>query len=308
MAGWLGSFIKGLKKTRQALGLARLFGGGTLDDDFLEDLEDRLIMADLGPTLTSRIIKDMKEAAASRELKSTPDALPWLKQRLIKTLQPPEKSSASNGVGQKLAIWFFLGVNGVGKTTSLGKLGLRLKNNGFSVLFGAGDTFRAAAAEQLELWADRAGAQVVRHRAGGDPSAVVFDAVEAATNRNMDYLLMDTAGRLHNKKNLMAECSKMFRTVQRQGAQVEEVFLVVDATTGQNAVQQAKLFSEVAPLSGIILTKMDGSARGGVAFQLVESCGVPIRYVGLGEGPDDLTDFSPEDFVEALLSKEDDQT
>jgi len=304
MASWLSSFKKGLKKTRQAIGLGGIFGGGALDEDFLEDLEDRLIMADLGPSLSTRIINEMNEAANSGELKNTTEALPWLKNRLIQTLQPKTERPSNDGVGKNLAIWFFLGVNGVGKTTNLGKIGLRLVNNGFSVLFGAGDTFRAAAAEQLELWAERAGAQIVRHRAGGDPSAVVFDAVEAASSREVDYLLMDTAGRLHNKKNLMAECSKMFRTAERQGGYIEEVFLVVDATTGQNAVQQAKLFSEVAPLSGIILTKMDGSARGGVAFQLAESAGVPIRYVGLGESETDLVDFSPEDFVEALLAKE----
>lgn len=304
MVSWLSSLKKGLKKTRQAMGLGGLFKSGELDEDFLEDLEDRLIMADLGPSLASRLIDEMTEAAESGTLKNTSEALPWLKSRLLDVLQPQNPSAKDEGVGNELAIWFFLGVNGVGKTTSLGKIGLRLVKNSFAVLFGAGDTFRAAAAEQLELWAGRAGAQIVRHRAGGDPSAVVFDAVEAAISRKVDYLLMDTAGRLHNKKNLMAECSKMFRTAKRQGGQVEEVFLVVDATTGQNAVQQAKLFSEVAPLTGIILTKMDGSAKGGVAFQLVESSGVPIRYVGLGEGEDDLMDFSPEDFVNALLPEE----
>jgi|SaaInlStandDraft_1057018.scaffolds.fasta_scaffold05385_4 fused signal recognition particle receptor len=308
MPGWLSSFKNGLKKTRQAMGLGGLFRGGTLDEDFLEDLEDRLIMADLGPSLSNKIIEEMNDAAESGELDNTDKAFVWLKERMIRTLTPTQKTTKDPGVGQDTALWFFLGVNGVGKTTSLGKLGLRLKENGFSVLYGAGDTFRAAAAEQLELWANRSGAQIVRHRAGGDPSAVVFDAVEAAKSRQADYLLMDTAGRLHNKKNLMAECSKMFRTAERQGGNIEEVFLVVDATTGQNAVQQAKLFSEVAPLSGIILTKMDGSAKGGVALQLVESTGIPIRYVGLGESEKDLMDFSPEDFVEAMLSTEGDES
>ena len=304
MAGWLGSFKKGLKKTTSAMGLGRLLGS-TLDDDLMDDLEDRLLMSDMGPVFVTDLVDGLREEVKAGKLKSSSEVLPWLKSELLGVLKKatPEKSSPSSPIP---AVWFFLGVNGVGKTTSLGKLGKRLSDNGFSLLFGAGDTFRAAASEQLERWSEKCGAQLVRHREGGDPSAVVFDAYEAAANRKVDFLLIDTAGRLHNKKNLMSECAKMFRTVERQGGKVEEVFLVLDASTGQNAVQQAKLFAEVAPLTGIILTKLDGSAKGGVVFQLVQEAGVPVRFVGVGEKEEDLIDFDAESFVSAILS--DDET
>ena len=300
--GFLASLKKGLKKTTQAMGLNALLGSGKIDEDFLESLEERLLAADLGPNYVMDLIEDIEEKWENGEISTRTEVAARIRKDLLDALKLEPKSE---GTSQKVpSVWFFLGVNGVGKTTSLGKIGKRLSQNGFSTMFAAGDTFRAAAGEQLELWSERSGAQLVRHRAGGDPSAVVFDAFEAAKNREIEFLLIDTAGRLHNKKNLMAECQKMFRTLERLGGEPEEIFLVVDATTGQNAVQQAKLFNEVAPLTGLILTKMDGSAKGGVAFRLVKECGVPIKYIGLGEGADDLMDFEVESFVEAIIPEE----
>jgi fused signal recognition particle receptor len=300
--GFLASLKKGLKKTTQAMGLSALLGSGKIDEDFLESLEERLLAADLGPNYVMDLIEDIEEQWEEGKISTRTEVAARIRKDLLQALELEPKTA---GASQKSpSVWFFLGVNGVGKTTSLGKIGKRLSQNGFSTMFAAGDTFRAAASEQLELWSERSGAQLVRHRAGGDPSAVVFDAYEAAKNREVEFLLIDTAGRLHNKKNLMAECQKMFRTLERLGGEPEEIFLVVDATTGQNAVQQAKLFNEVAPLTGLILTKMDGSAKGGVAFRLVKECGVPIKYIGLGEGADDLMDFEGEAFVEAIIPKE----
>jgi len=298
--GFLASLRRGLKKTTQAMGLGSLFGTGKIDRDFLESLEERLLAADLGPSYVIELVEEIEAKWEHGEMNTKADVAAKLRSDLIAALNIVKKRDAT--VQKIPSVWFFLGVNGVGKTTSLGKLGKRLSQNGFATIFAAGDTFRAAAAEQLELWSERSSAQLVRHRAGGDPSAVIFDAYEAAKNRKADFLLIDTAGRLHNKKNLMAECSKMFRTLERLGAGTpEEIFLVLDATTGQNALQQAQLFSEVAPLTGLILTKMDGSAKGGVAFRLVKECGIPIKYIGLGEGVEDLMDFDAESFVEAII-------
>ena len=297
--GFFNSLKQGLKKTTAALGLAGLLSA-RLDEDLLDELEDRLLVADMGPAFVSELMERLRAEFKSKKIKQSSEVLPWLKAQLLAALKQGEKTTSSSSLP---SIWFFLGVNGVGKTTSVGKLGKRLSNNGFSLLFAAGDTFRAAAAEQLQMWADRAGAQLISHREGGDPSAVVYDACEAAMHRKVDFLLIDTAGRLHNKKNLMAECAKMFRTVERHGAKIDEVFLVLDASTGQNAVQQAKLFAEVAPLTGIVLTKLDGSAKGGVVFQLVKEAGVRVRYVGVGEKIEDLLDFDEEAFVDAILAE-----
>ena len=298
--GFLASLKRGLKKTTQAMGLNGLFGAGKIDAEFLESLEERLLAADLGPSYVMDLVEEIEELWEEEQIKTRAEVAARLRKDLLEALSFSKANENTSEAAP--SIWFFLGVNGVGKTTSLGKLGKRLSDNGFSTLFAAGDTFRAAAGEQLELWSKRSEAQLVRHRAGGDPSAVIYDAYEAAKNREVDFLLIDTAGRLHNKKNLMAECGKMFRTLERLGAEKpEEIFLVVDATTGQNAVQQAQLFNEVAPLTGLILTKMDGSAKGGVAFRLVKECGVPIKYIGLGEGPEDLMDFDAESFVEAII-------
>lgn len=298
--GLFSRFRDGLKKTRKALGLGRIFGGSRLDEDLLEELEENLITADLGPAFAVNLIEELREASEDGTIESDEQAMKWLHERLSKDLKVPKRQKPESN--NKLSVWFFLGVNGVGKTTSLGKLAKRLKDNRFSVLLAACDTFRAAAGEQLSLWAERTGCEVVRHKEGGDPSAVLFDALEAAEARNCDYLLVDTAGRLHNKKNLMAELEKMFRVMDRKGyPPPDEVFLVVDAGTGHNAVQQAKLFHEIAPLSGLILTKLDGTAKGGVAFQLTREVELPIRYVGIGEKAEDLVDFDAESFLNAIL-------
>lgn len=291
---------KGLKKTSDALSLKAIFQGRQLDEDLIEEIEDALLGADIGPSFVADIIDELSELYESKKITNSDEVTVWLRKKLLTTLtnvELTEQSASQKGP----TVWLFLGVNGVGKTTSLGKLAKRLVDNKFDVILAAGDTFRAAAGEQLALWAERTGSTVIKHNEGGDPSAVVFDAMEAGLTRNTDYVLIDTAGRLHNKKNLMAECKKIFRTIERKGGVPEEIFLVVDASTGQNAVQQAKIFSEVAPLTGIILTKMDGTAKGGVAFRLVSESKVPIRYIGLGEGQEDLMEFDAESFVDAIL-------
>ena len=292
---------EGLKKTSKAISLSSLFEGRKLDEDLIEELEDTLISADLGPAFVTDLVDRLNDLYEDKTITETSQVNDWLRGELVKSLSVDKKTApvASGGPG----VWLFLGVNGVGKTTSLGKLAKRLVDNKFDIILAAGDTFRAAAGSQLALWAERTGADIIRHKEGGDPSAVVFDAMEAGVNRKVDYVLIDTAGRLHNKKNLMAECQKIFRTIERKGGTPEEIFLVVDASTGQNAVQQAKIFSEVAPLSGIILTKMDGTAKGGVAFRLVAESQIPIRYIGVGEGEEDLMEFNAEDFVDAILPK-----
>ncbi len=297
------SLKNGLKRTSSAMGLGRLFSGA-IDDDLLDDLEERLLMADIGPSLSLGVVDRLRDEMEAGTITDGKSALAWLRAEMLEVLTIAGQAKSQSTTSGP-SVWYFLGVNGVGKTTSLGKLAKRLTDNGFSLLLAAGDTFRAAASEQLSLWADKCGAQIVKHREGGDPSAVVFDAYEAAKKRSLDFCLVDTAGRLHNKKNLMAECAKMFRTVERQGGKAEEVFLVLDASTGQNAVQQARLFSEVAPLTGLILTKLDGSAKGGVIFQLASEAKVPVRYIGVGEKAEDLLDFDPEAFVDAILSRED---
>lgn len=301
MAKLFTSLKNKLQKTSKALGLGLFFKGKTLDEEFIEDLEDKLLLSDLGPAFVTDLIDQLTEVFESGEIKDSDEVVRWLRAKLFEAIHVEEKEKDS---AQQPSVWFFLGVNGVGKTTTLGKLAVRLVERKFSVLLAAGDTFRAAAGEQLQLWAERAKSQVVRHREGGDPSAVIFDAYDAAMNRKTDFLLVDTAGRLHNKKNLMSECEKMVKTIERKGGKIEEIFLVVDATTGQNAVQQAKLFSEIAPLSGIILTKMDGSAKGGIAFQLVQTTQTPIRYLGLGEGMGDLEEFDAKTFIDSILPED----
>ncbi len=293
---------EGLKKTSRAISLKNLFEGRKLDEDLIEELEDSLIGADLGPSYVADLIDNLNELYQNKTLTETKEVNQWLRNKLISSIKTEKKEAPTSTNGP--AVWLFLGVNGVGKTTSLGKLAKRLVNNKFDIILAAGDTFRAAAGEQLSLWANKTGSEIVRHNEGGDPSAVIFDALEAGLKRKSDYVLIDTAGRLHNKKNLMAECQKIFRTIERKGGAPEEIFLVVDASTGQNAVQQAKIFSEVAPLTGIILTKMDGTAKGGVAFRLVAESGVPIRYIGIGESEEDLIEFNPEEFVDAILPAE----
>ncbi len=309
-------FRSGLLKTAQTLGMGRLFGLRKLDTDFLNELEEAFIAADLGPMLAGELVEELGSRNRSGEIAGVEQAKAWLRAELARQLMPagapapaaaltPAAVLAPVAAASKPAVWFFLGVNGSGKTTAVGRIAHRLQGEGRSVLLAAGDTFRAAAGAQLEIWAERTGSAIVRHKEGGDPAAVIFDAYDAAKNRGTDVLLVDTAGRLHNKKNLMAECEKMFRVLAKRGGQAAEVFLVLDAATGQNAVQQALLFREVAPLTGIILTKLDGTAKGGIAFRLVRETGLPIRYAGLGEGMEDIEPFNAAAFVDAILPEGD---
>ncbi len=298
-AGWLGRLRQGLARTRQAFGtrLDDLFGRG-IDEAFYDELEETLIQADLGVRTTGEVIARLREQA--RAGLRTPEALrASLAEILIASLgdpvplvlQPPP------------AVVIVLGVNGSGKTTTIGKLAYRLRQDGRKVLLAAADTFRAAAIEQLEIWAGRVGADVIRHQEGADPAAVVYDAAQATRARHMDVLVVDTAGRLHTKANLMEELRKMDRVVRRElaGAPVEAL-LVLDATTGQNGIAQARQFKEALPVTGIVLTKLDGTARGGIAVAIADALGLPVKLIGVGEGLDDLQPFDPRAFVDALLS------
>ncbi len=298
-AGWLGRLRQGLARTRQAFGtrLDDLFGRD-IDEAFYDELEETLIQADLGVRTTGEVIARLREQV--RAGLRTPEALRASLAEILTaslgdpvplTLQPPP------------AVVIVLGVNGSGKTTTIGKLAYRLRQDGRKVLLAAADTFRAAAIEQLEIWAGRVGADVIRHQEGADPAAVVYDAAQATRARHMDVLVVDTAGRLHTKANLMEELRKMDRVVRRElaGAPVEAL-LVLDATTGQNGIAQARRFKEALPVTGIVLTKLDGTARGGIAVAIADALGLPVKLIGVGEGLDDLQPFDPRAFVDALLS------
>ncbi len=297
--GWLGRFREGLARTRQALGtrLDELFGR-PLDETFYEDLEETLLAADLGAGTTEAVIARLRERA--RAGIRTPDALRRaLAEILVAILGEPAPLHLSPAP----AVIVVLGVNGSGKTTTIGKLAHRFRREGRKVLLAAADTFRAAAIEQLEIWGQRAGVEVVRHAEGSDPAAVVYDAIQAMHARHVDVLIVDTAGRLHTKANLMEELRKLDRVVRREapGAPVESL-LVLDATTGQNGIAQARRFQAALPLSGIVLAKLDGTARGGIAVAIADALRLPVKLVGLGEHIDDLQPFDPRAFAEALLT------
>lgn len=301
--GILAKLRQGLARTREGLRtrLGELVTGARqLDQDFYDELEAILLQADVGVTTTEEILERLKRQAKAERLTEPAAARDALK-RIVRDLLP------SAGVGLVRAeagpsVVMVVGVNGTGKTTSVGKLARLLRNEGEKVVVGAADTFRAAATEQLAIWAERAGAELIRQRAGSDPAAVAFDAARAALARRAAYLLVDTAGRLHTKENLMAELQKIARVLGREipGAP-HEVLLVLDATTGQNAVNQARLFGQAVGVTGIVLTKLDGTAKGGVVIGIAEALGLPVKFVGLGEGADDLRPFDPELFVEALF-------
>lgn len=271
-----------------------------IDDDYLEDLEEKLIKADIGMGTAEFLVKDLRRDARSKGWNSH-DVESFLKsefQQMLK-LAPSSKLSIADG---KLTIILVVGVNGTGKTTSIGKLSWRLKQDGKRVVIAAGDTFRAAAETQLEIWAERAQVDIVRLPDGADPGAVVFQAVQQARNEKFDVLIIDTAGRLHNKANLMAELKKVRSVIDKHAADCElEALLVVDASIGQNGLQQARVFAEFCPLTGVILTKLDGSAKGGIVFSIARDLKLPVKLIGLGEKIDDLRDFEPELFVEALF-------
>ncbi|MDD6032458.1 MAG: signal recognition particle-docking protein FtsY, partial [Oscillospiraceae bacterium] len=272
-----------------------------IDEDFLEELEETLIMSDVGVQTAGDIMEALRKKI--KETGATDTAV--VKGMLEEIMADMLREERPFTINTKPSIIFVIGVNGAGKTTTIGKLAARYKAEGRKVLVAAADTFRAAAIDQLEVWTQRSGVDIVKHQEGADPAAVVYDSIDAAKARGMDLLLIDTAGRLHNKKNLMAELHKMFRIVSQraEGCDVE-VLLVLDATTGQNAVSQAQLFKEAADITGIVLTKLDGTAKGGIVIALKNQLGLPVRFVGVGEKIDDLQPFVPEDFVRALFEEE----
>lgn len=302
--GFFGKLRDRLGKTRDSLlgNVRGVFKGRTaIGDDIYEDLEEILIQADLGVQLTLHIIEEMKTASRERKLSDPEELFGVLKEQLIKELETGDHTmrwESANGPHVTLVA----GVNGSGKTTTVGKLASRLHAEGKSVLLGAADTFRAAAVEQLTLWSERIGVPIIKHSEGSDPAAVVFDASDAAIARNADCLLIDTAGRLHTKVNLMEELKKIQRVIEKRiPGGPHEVLLVLDATTGQNGLQQAERFTEALNVTGIVLTKLDGTAKGGIAVAIQRQLGIPIKFIGIGEGVDDLQPFNAREFVEALL-------
>ena len=271
----------------------------TIDDEFYDELEDSLIMADLGATVAHDAVKKLRDVVYQKSIQRGDDVKQALRDILIEKLNVGDTAL---DLSTKPSVVLVIGVNGVGKTTSIGKIAHRLKGEGKRVLLCAADTFRAAAADQLEIWANRAECEIVRSVEGADPGAVLFDSLAAAKARGVDVVLCDTAGRLHNKVNLMNELSKLRKIIDRETPDAaKETLLVLDATTGQNGLQQAKAFRETAGLTGIILTKLDGTAKGGICVAIAQELGVPVKYVGLGEGIDDLQPFNAEEYVKALI-------
>ena len=298
--GFFEKISQGLSRTKENIGhsFQSLFTG-ELDDDFYDELEETLILADMGVDAALEISGELRRRCKLDNVKEAAQAREMLKDILVGLMNIglPELD-----IERKPAVCLFIGVNGVGKTTTIGKLAARLKGEGKRVLLCAGDTFRAAAADQLEIWSGRAGVDIVRQHEGADPAAVVFDAVNAAKARGTDVVLVDTAGRLHNKQNLMNELNKISRVIERECPDVSrETLLVLDATTGQNGLIQAKQFMESAGLTGVVLTKLDGTAKGGIVVAIARELGVPVKFIGVGEGVDDLMPFEAEGFVEALL-------
>ena len=298
--GLLDKIKSGLSKTRKNLtGLLDSFTG--YNDEFFDELEESLILADVGAELAVETVDALRERAKHEGLRGAEEIRAALKESL--TAQLAEAGDPGLHLDTKPSVILVIGVNGVGKTTTIGKLAARHTAEGKKVLLCAGDTFRAAAAEQLGIWADRAGAGIVRHEEGSDPGAVVFDGIAAAKARGADVLICDTAGRLHNKTNLMNELNKISRILDRElpGAS-RETLLVIDAGTGQNGLLQARQFSQAANVTGLVLTKLDGTAKGGIVFAVDRELGIPVKLIGVGEQADDLLDFDPEAFAEALLS------
>ncbi len=300
--GFFNKLFGGLEKTRQQLTdriSALVSGHSELDEEFYEELEEILILSDMSFETVEALIEEVKKRARKMGTKESRVAETLLREILIDWLTDPPKESE---LKSKLHILLVVGVNGAGKTTTCGKIAALEKNNGLQVMLAAADTFRAAAVEQLMIWGERAEVPVISQGQGADPAAVVFDAIQAAKSRDVDLLICDTAGRLHNKKNLMLELEKIHRVLKREAADASiEVLLVLDATTGQNAVHQAKTFHAITPLDGIILTKLDGSSKGGVIVPIVKDLQIPIQFIGVGEGIDDLQEFNAEKFVDALF-------
>jgi fused signal recognition particle receptor len=296
---------------RERMGKTRgLFSGyvralrsrSSVDDEAWDDLEEALLRADVGVATTTALLEDLRSRVRDGELRGADAVVAALREDLRRTLDTTDGTGLSfDDAGDGICVWLFVGVNGVGKTTTIGKVARREKAAGHSVLLAAGDTFRAAAAEQLDQWAQRTGVEIVRGAEGGDPSAVVFDAVQRAQARGNDLVLADTAGRLHTKVNLVEELKKIRRVAGRPPGHVAEVLLVLDATTGQNGLTQARQFLDAVGVTGVVLTKLDGSAKGGIVIAIQRELGLPVKLVGLGEGPDDLVPFDPDEFVAALF-------
>ena len=299
--GFFDKIKQGLTKTRNAMAstLGSVFSVSHIDDDFYDELEESLILADLGVDTALKATDRLRKVIRERHLKEPEEAKEALKEILVEMLSVGEPQL---NLSTKPAVILVIGVNGVGKTTTIGKLAAKLTAEGKKVLLVAGDTFRAAAADQLEIWAGRSGADIVRQYEGADPAAVVFDGIQAAKSRGADVILVDTAGRLHNKTNLMNELNKISRIVERELPDAaRETLLVLDGTTGQNGLIQAKQFKEIAGVTAIALTKLDGTAQGGIVIAVADALQIPVKFVGVGEQVDDLMPFEAKDFVEALL-------
>lgn len=304
--GFFSKLTAGLTKTRKSIveSVTSIFTGySSIDDDFYEELEETLIMGDLGISTTTAVIDNLKEKVKELKIKDPAECRKLLADSFKEQMKV---SDAAYEFEDRKSVVLMIGVNGVGKTTSVGKLAGYLKNSGKKVLVAAADTFRAAAIEQLTEWAKRSDVQLIAQKEGSDPAAVVFDAINAAKARNADILICDTAGRLHNKKNLMDELNKIYRVIEREYPEAfVETLVVVDAATGQNAKEQARQFSEVAPVTGIVLTKLDGTAKGGIAIAIESELSIPVKYIGIGEKIEDLHKFDSEQFVDALFEQTD---
>lgn len=303
--GFFGKLVAGLQKTRDNIisGMDSIFSGfSAIDDEFYEEIEETLIMGDLGIQTTMSIVEDLRKKVKEQGIKDPAECKELLMESIRDQMDLGENAYEYEN---RQSVLLIIGVNGVGKTTSVGKLAGQLKDVGKKVILAAADTFRAAAIEQLTEWANRAGVDIIAQQEGSDPAAVVYDAVAAAKSRHADILLCDTAGRLHNKKNLMEELKKINRIIDKEFPEAyRETLVVLDGTTGQNALSQARQFMEVADITGIILTKLDGTAKGGIAVAIQSELGIPVKYVGVGEKIDDLQKFNAEEFVNALFHVE----
>lgn len=301
-SGFFGRLAAGLAKTRNSIasGLDAIFSSfSSIDEDFYEELEEILIMSDLGMKTTTSILEELRKKVKENKIKDPAQCRQLLADSIKEQMKPDENAYEYEN---SKSVVLMMGVNGVGKTTSVGKLAGLLKDKGNKVMVAAADTFRAAAIEQLTEWAHRAKVDIIAQKEGSDPAAVIYDAVTAAKSRNVDTLICDTAGRLHNKKNLMEELKKINRVIEREYPEaLRENLLVLDATTGQNALAQAREFKEIADITGIILTKLDGTAKGGIAIAIQSEMNIPVKYIGIGEKIDDLQKFNADEFVEALL-------
>jgi len=299
--GFLDKLKAGLTKTKKNIveRVESILLNRKIDDSAIEEIEEVLITSDVGAEAAGVIVDQLKGKVRAGEIKNSDDVKAYLRTEMSSLLG---RSQPIVAFGQKPFVILTVGVNGVGKTTTIGKLASRFVSEGNSVIIAAADTFRAAAIEQLEIWAKRSGSDIVKHQSGSDPAAVAFDAVEAAKHRGTDVVIIDTAGRLHTKSHLMDELKKINRVIKKSMPDApQEILLVVDATTGQNALRQAQLFNEAVGVTGIALTKLDGTAKGGIVFAIKKELGIPIRLIGIGEGVDDLKDFNSEDFVNALF-------